>query len=144
MRASAFLTAFLVLTATLPGRAQVGANDWILGVWHVQNSIPGTSWVFQPFTVKFVKNGNEVRAIKSDSAGTPSYLMRGIADSFGVTKWQAWYGPYTVPNGTCPEIWTDVNVQIAANRRAITMVAPIRNGTACGFSGTTGVYNLTR
>jgi hypothetical protein len=135
-------SAFFAVTAST--QAQVPSNDWMIGTWNAQAKIPG--FVPAPFTVNFVKNGNEIRAIHSGASGSDN-LMRGVTDNFGVTTWQAWLDPM-VSNGPCgtkPGEWVQASVQISPDHHTIQLFQPLRNGMPpCGLSTTVVETDFTR
>lgn len=119
-------------------------NDWMLGAWTAQAKISG--FAPAPFTVTFIRSGNEIRGVFSGASGNDN-LMRGVTDNFGVTTWQAWYDPMP-PGGPCgsqPGQWVQATVQFSPDHHAIQLYSPIRNGMPpCGASGTTAETDLTR
>jgi hypothetical protein len=139
----ASLSALALLLCAARAHAQDTSFDWLLGPWRGTAHIVGFTPPIATYTVNFVKNGNEILAIMSESSN-PN-LLRGITDNSGVTRWQAWAPPAPLP--TCsrhPGEWIDATVDFGIDHRAIAVNRPTRIGITCDVSNAFEEFVLKR
>jgi hypothetical protein len=140
----AFIPAVLALLFCAPSTAaQDTSFDWLIGQWRGTAHIVGFNPPIATYTINFVKNGNEIRAIMAESSN-PN-LLRGITDISGVTRWQAWAPPAPLP--ACarhPGEWIDATVDFGTDHRAIAVNRPTRIGITCDLSNAFEEFDLKR